>query len=170
MTLRRRLGTIFSAACLWMPLDRALLWCSVPALARSPIVSYRRPSCRTATFRTSRNQRLKAIAARLLTGTISSIPVAVLQGRVHSYEGYSPQQVTFPIRVLGLLGLDTIIVTNAAGGIDTSYHQGQLVVLSDHINLTGANPLVGRNDERLGLRFFDMSEHTAGACVAMRSL
>ncbi len=97
-------------------------------------------------------------SGRLVIGDIDGIPVAVMQGRVHGYEGYSPQQVTFPVRVLGALGSSTIIVTNAAGGINKGYRQGQLVVLSDHINLTGSNPLTGPNDERLGLRFFDMSE------------
>jgi purine-nucleoside phosphorylase len=82
----------------------------------------------------------------------------VMQGRVHGYEGYSPQQVTFPMRVLGLLGIKAVIVTNAAGGIRTDLRQGQLVAISDHINLTGQNPLVGANDPRFGLRFFDMSE------------
>lgn len=97
-------------------------------------------------------------SGRLVIGFIDGIPVAVMQGRVHGYEGYSPQQVTFPVRVLGALGINTMIVTNAAGGINTRYRQGQLVALSDHINLTGSNPLVGPNDEMLGLRFFDMSE------------
>jgi purine-nucleoside phosphorylase len=82
----------------------------------------------------------------------------VMQGRVHAYEGYSPQEVTFPIRVLGRLGITTLVVTNAAGGIRLDLQQGQLVLLSDHINLTGRNPLVGSNDERLGPRFFDMSD------------
>ncbi len=97
-------------------------------------------------------------SGRLVIGSIDGASVAVMQGRVHGYEGYSPRQVSFPIRVLGVLGIRTMIVTNAAGGINTGYHQGQLVLLSDHINLTGFNPLVGPNDERLGLRFFDMSE------------
>ncbi len=97
-------------------------------------------------------------SGRLVLGTIAGIPVAVMQGRVHGYEGYSPAETTFPIRVLGLLGISTLIVTNAAGGIRTTYQQGQLVALSDHINLTGTNPLIGPNDERLGQRFFDMSE------------
>jgi purine-nucleoside phosphorylase len=114
-------------------------------------------------------------SGRLVIGAIHGIPVAVMQGRVHGYEGYSAQQVTFPVRVLGLLGVETMIVTNAAGGINTGYRQGQLVVLSDHINLTGSNPLIGPNDERLGLRFFDMSEayskrlrgHAHAAAVAI---
>jgi purine-nucleoside phosphorylase len=97
-------------------------------------------------------------SGRLLIGSIDGVPVAVMQGRVHGYEGYSPQQVTFPMRVLGLLGIKAVIVTNAAGGIRTDLRQGQLVAISDHINLTGQNPLVGANDPRFGLRFFDMSE------------
>ena len=97
-------------------------------------------------------------SGRLVLGHIAGVPVAVMQGRVHGYEGYGPAETTFPIRVLGLLGIHTLIVTNAAGGIRTSYEQGQLVALSDHINLTGTNPLIGPNDARFGQRFFDMSE------------
>ena len=82
---------------------------------------------------------------------------AVMQGRVHAYEGYSPDEVTFPIRVLGRLGITTLIVTNAAGGIRLDLQQGQLVLLSDHIHFTGRNPVAGPNDERLGPRFFDMT-------------
>jgi purine-nucleoside phosphorylase len=96
-------------------------------------------------------------SGRLILGTLSGIAVAVMQGRVHAYEGYSPAQVTFPMRVLGGLGIRSLIVTNAAGGIRTSLHQGELVALSDHINLTGINAAAGENDDRLGPRFFDMS-------------
>ena len=80
-----------------------------------------------------------------------------MQGRVHGYEGYSPEEVTFPVRVLGRLGITTLVVTNAAGGIRLDLQQGQLVLLSDHINLTGRNPVAGPNDERFGPRFFDMT-------------
>jgi purine-nucleoside phosphorylase len=97
-------------------------------------------------------------SGRLVAGTLAGTPVAVMQGRVHGYEGYSPQETTFPIRVLGRLGISTLVLTNAAGGIRLDLHQGQLVLLSDHMNLTGRNPLVGSNDERLGQRFFDMSD------------
>ncbi len=97
-------------------------------------------------------------SGRLVLGTVAGASVTVMQGRVHGYEGYSPVEATFPTRVLGSLGIKTLIVTNAAGGIRTSFRQGQLVALSDHINLTGTNPLIGPNDERLGQRFFDMSE------------
>jgi purine-nucleoside phosphorylase len=81
-----------------------------------------------------------------------------MQGRVHAYEGYSPEEVTFPVRVLGLLGVKTLVVTNAAGGIRLDMKQGDLVLLSDHINFTGRNPTAGENDERFGPRFFDMTE------------
>jgi purine-nucleoside phosphorylase len=95
---------------------------------------------------------------RLVIGKLDGVPVAVMQGRVHAYEGYSPEEVTFPIRVLGLLGVKNLVVTNAAGGIRMDMKQGDLVVLSDHINFTGRNPIAGHNDERFGPRFFDMTE------------
>jgi purine-nucleoside phosphorylase len=99
----------------------------------------------------------------LVLGTIGGVPVAVMQGRVHAYEGYPMDQVTFPTRVLGLLGCRTLIVTNAAGGIRANIPQGSLVAISDHINLTGTNAALGPNDPRFactpgaGQRFFDMS-------------
>jgi purine-nucleoside phosphorylase len=92
------------------------------------------------------------------------MPVVVMQGRVHYYEGYTPQQVTFPMRVLGTLGVRTAILTNAAGGIRPEYQIGDLVLLSDHINALGFNPLIGPNEPRFGdgvktgLRFFDMTQ------------
>ena len=82
----------------------------------------------------------------------------VLSGRVHFYEGHSLATVTFPIRVLGLLGVPRVILTNAAGGINTKFSQGALMLIDDHINLLGSNPLMGANDERFGPRFPDMSE------------
>jgi purine-nucleoside phosphorylase len=97
-------------------------------------------------------------SGRLLVGSVAGTPVAVMQGRVHAYEGYSPEEVTFPIRVLGRLGITTLIVTNAAGGIRLDLKQGQLVLISDHMNFSGRNPVSGPNDERLGPRFFDMSD------------
>ncbi len=97
-------------------------------------------------------------SGRLVTGTVAGTPVAVMQGRVHAYEGYTPKEVTFPVRVLGRLGITTMVITNAAGGIRLDLKQGQLVLLSDHINLTGRNPVAGPNDERLGPRFFDMTD------------
>jgi len=96
-------------------------------------------------------------AGRLVIGEIGKVPVAVMQGRVHFYEGYSQQEVIFPMRVLGRLGVRAVILTNAAGGIDRDYNQGCLVVIRDHINLQGTNPLIGPNEERFGVRFPDMS-------------
>jgi len=103
-------------------------------------------------------------SGRIVAGLLGGVPVVVMQGRVHYYEGYTSQQVTFPMRVLGALGLRTVVLTNAAGGIAEGYHIGQLVALADHINLMGFNPLIGPNEPRFavqagaGLRFFDMTE------------
>jgi purine-nucleoside phosphorylase len=97
-------------------------------------------------------------AGRMVIGNAGSIAVAALQGRVHLYEGYSAQQVTFPIRVFARMGVRAVILTNAAGGINLGYSQGALVLIRDHINLQGANPLVGPNDDRFGPRFPDMSQ------------
>jgi purine-nucleoside phosphorylase len=102
-------------------------------------------------------------SGQLLLGHIAGIPVAVMPGRVHAYEGYPISEVTFPTRVLGLLGCKTLIVTNAAGGISTHLNQGVLVAISDHINLTGTNAALGPNEPRFTVveqpaqRFFDMS-------------
>jgi len=97
-------------------------------------------------------------AGCLVIGTVGTIAVAAMQGRVHAYEGYSAQEVVFPMRVLGRLGIRDVILTNAAGGVNLEYKQGALVILSDHINLQGTNPLVGPNDERFGPRFHDMTQ------------
>ena len=97
-------------------------------------------------------------AGRMVIGKLGEVTIAAMQGRVHQYEGYTAKQAAFPVRVFGFMGLKAIILTNAAGGINKSYGQGALVLLSDHINLQGANPLIGPNDERFGLRFHDMSE------------
>ncbi len=96
-------------------------------------------------------------AGRLVLGRAGKLPVAAMQGRVHLYEGYSAREVAFPMRVLGRMGVRAAVLTSAAGGINTRYQQGALVVLRDHINLQGVNPLAGRNDERLGPRFPDMT-------------
>jgi purine-nucleoside phosphorylase len=97
-------------------------------------------------------------SGRLVLGTVTGVPVAVMQGRVHAYEGYSSDEVTFPVRVLGRAGVTQLILTNAAGGINAAYRRGDLVLLSDQINFSGRNPAAGPNDERFGPRFFDMSE------------
>src|SRR2546430_1811182 len=94
---------------------------------------------------------------RLVVGTRRGKIIAALAGRVHAYEGHDLQTVTFAIRVLGLLGVKTLILTNAAGGINTGFSAGALMVIDDHINLMGGNPLVGPNDDRFGLRFPDMT-------------
>lgn len=96
-------------------------------------------------------------AGKLAIGKIGTKTVAVMQGRIHAYEGHSTDEVTFPVRVLGRLGVKTLILTNAAGGINKSYHAGQLILIKDHINMTGNNPLVGPNIEELGTRFPDMT-------------
>jgi purine-nucleoside phosphorylase len=96
-------------------------------------------------------------AGKLVVGTIGGYPVAALAGRVHLYEGYSAQQVVFGVRALARIGVTSLVLTNAAGGINPNYRPGQLVLISDHINL-GQNPLTGPNDDSLGPRFPDMSE------------
>jgi len=112
-------------------------------------------------------------SGKLVLGTIGEISVAVMQGRVHAYEGYTMDQVTFPARVLGLLGCTRLIVTNAAGGIRPDIPPGSLILISDHINLTGHNAALGPNEERFacvkgaGQRFFDM---TTAYSSALRKL
>ena len=102
-------------------------------------------------------------SGRMVIGTIGGVAVAVMQGRVHAYEGYRMDEVTFPTRVLGLLGVTTLIVTNAAGGIRPDFSAGSIIGISDHINLTGTNAAMGSNEPRFGvqpnsgLRFFDMT-------------
>ena len=103
-------------------------------------------------------------SGRMVAGQLGGVPAIVMQGRVHYYEGYTPAQVTFPMRVLGALGVRAVVLTNAAGGIQAGYRIGQLVALADHINFMGWNPLTGPNEPRFaclpgaGLRFFDMTE------------
>jgi purine-nucleoside phosphorylase len=97
-------------------------------------------------------------AGQLVVGKSFGIAVAAMQGRVHLYEGYSAAEVVFPMRALGRLGIRAAILTNAGGGINLSFKQGALVILRDHINLLGVNPLTGANDEHFGPRFPDMSE------------
>jgi len=97
-------------------------------------------------------------AGRLVYGRISGTPVWIMQGRFHYYEGYSMQQLTFPVRVLSGLGIGGLVLTNAAGGIEPGYEPGQLMLIEDHINLMGANPLRGPNDDSRGTRFPDMTQ------------
>ena len=117
-------------------------------------------------------------SGRLVVGSFGNVPLAVMQGRVHAYEGYTAEEVTFPIRVLARMGVSQLILTNAAGGINPAFRQGQLVLIADHINLTGRNPIAGPHDDRFGARFFDMSEaysarlrrlaHQAGHALDLR--
>lgn len=97
-------------------------------------------------------------AGKLVFGNVGGAEAMVLSGRAHFYEGYRPQQVVFGIRAMARLGVKTVVFTNAAGGINPSYRQGALVLISDHINLQGFNPLAGPNDDALGPRFPDMSD------------
>jgi purine-nucleoside phosphorylase len=96
-------------------------------------------------------------AGQLVLGKVDGVEVAAMQGRVHLYEGYSPQQVVFPMRVFARMGVKAVILTNAAGGVNLNYSAGALVAIRDHINLQGANPLIGPNEDRFGARFPDMT-------------
>jgi purine-nucleoside phosphorylase len=102
--------------------------------------------------------RVAGHSGNLVLGLAGNVPVAALQGRVHFYQGYSMAEVVFPMRVLGCLGIRGLVVTNAAGGVNTGFRPGDLMLITDHINLMGGNPLTGENLDSLGPRFPDMSE------------
>ncbi|MBP1999481.1 purine-nucleoside phosphorylase [Paenibacillus shirakamiensis] len=97
-------------------------------------------------------------AGELILGTVGGRQVVLMKGRFHMYEGYGPEITAFPVRVMKELGVSKLLVTNAAGGINTSFRPGDLMLISDHLNLTGTSPLIGANDNNLGPRFPDMSE------------
>jgi purine-nucleoside phosphorylase len=106
-------------------------------------------------------------AGQMVIGKAGAVPIAAMQGRSHLYEGYSAQEIAFPMRVFGRMGVRAVILTNAAGGINLNYQQGALVLIRDHINLQGNNPLVGPNDDRFGARFPDMTHTYAKEYRAM---
>jgi len=95
---------------------------------------------------------------KLIFGTIAGTPVIAMAGRFHAYEGYSPEEVVFPVRVMKMLGIETLLISNAAGGVNPTFKVGDLMIITDHISLSASNPLLGKNDDRLGARFPDMSE------------
>jgi len=106
-------------------------------------------------------------AGNLVFGTIHDVPVVMMQGRFHYYEGYDMQDVVFPIRVMKLLGIDTLVITNAAGGLNPDHAVGDLMLINDHINLFGTNPLIGTNIQELGPRFPDMHETFSKAYIEL---
>ena len=101
---------------------------------------------------------VKGHAGRLVSGKINGVPVLCMEGRFHFYEGYDMKEVTYPVFVFKMLGIEKMLVTNACGGINTDFEPGTLMIINDFINLMGTNPLMGHNDERFGPRFPDMSE------------
>src|SRR5258708_39368466 len=113
-------------------------------------------------------------AGRLLIGTLADVPVVMMQGRFHFYEGHTPQMLTLPVRVMSALGAETLLVTNAAGGLNPDYRPGDFMLITDHINLpglSGANPLLGTNDERFGERFPPLAKaYDANLCTLARSV
>lgn len=106
-------------------------------------------------------------AGRFVVGTLNGVQVMAMQGRFHYYEGYSQRDITFPVRVMKALGIDTLIVTNAAGGVNTTFSPGDLMLIEDHINFSGSNPLIGPNEDDLGPRFPDMSSAYTPALLTL---
>ena len=137
--------------------SRRSAWFWARGWGNSPIRSPSRPPSPIADIPHFKAASVAGHAGRLVLGRIGAVAVAVLQGRIHYYEGHEIGDVVFPVRVLAKLGVRSLLLTNAAGGINREFQPGDLMIIRDHINLTGVNPLRGANDERLGPRFPDMS-------------
>ncbi|MBM4002814.1 MAG: purine-nucleoside phosphorylase [Planctomycetes bacterium] len=131
------LGTGLGGLVDQMTVEAAIEYEEIPHFPRSTAVSHR---------------------GRLVLGALAGVPVAAMEGRFHAYEGYPLQAITLPVRVMKALGAELLVVSNASGGMNPYYSAGDIVVIDDHINLMGDNPLVGINDDRLGPRFPDMSQ------------
>lgn len=151
----RQAHEAISQQCSTKPRIGIILGTGLGQLAKQVSVDFSMPYEDIPHFPTSTVESHKG---RLLFGTLQGVPVVVMQGRFHQYEGYSLQSITLPVRVLRLLGVETLIVSNACGGMNPLFRRGDLMLIDDHINLLGDNPLIGPNLDEFGPRFPDMSE------------